>query len=307
MVTRGREIIMVRSVFKYAKQNGLIEREINYGSEFAPPSNAEKRKARAKRKLDSGKRMFEAAEIKAMLAKALPQLKAMILLAINGGLGNTDCATLPKTAIDLKAGWIDFPRPKTGVDRRFPLWPETVKALREAMDSRPDAKDAAHDGLVFLTRLGQPWVRYDLETSTDDKGRLQMNGKAADAVATATAKLLNELGIKRPGLSFYALRHTFETIAGGCKDQVAVDYVMGHVDPSMAAVYREQIDDARLQSVVDHVHAWLYPPEEGEQDGRGDAEQPAAVPMKTRPRKAKAARIDAAERAGQPFQFRIVG
>ena len=34
---------------------------------------------------------------------------------------------------------------------------------------------------------------------------------------------------------------------------------MGHVDDSMAATYREGIDDSRLQAVVDHVHAWLWP------------------------------------------------
>jgi hypothetical protein len=38
---------------------------------------------------------------------------------------------------------------------------------------------------------------------------------------------------------------------------------MGHVDASMAAVYRERISDARLKAVADHVRQWLFPPEEG--------------------------------------------
>ena len=32
--------------------------------------------------------------------------------------------------LDLQAGWVTFPRPKTGIQRRIPLWPETVAALR---------------------------------------------------------------------------------------------------------------------------------------------------------------------------------
>ena len=55
-------------------------------------------------------------------------------------------------------------------------------------------------------------------------------------------------------MNFYALRHTFETIGGESKDQVAVDLIMGHTDPSMAGHYRERIDDARLKAVTDHVN-----------------------------------------------------
>src|SRR5262249_25782331 len=73
-------------------------------------------------------------------------------------------------------------------------------------------------------------------------------------------KLLRQLKLKREGVSFYALRHSFETIAGESRDQVAVDAIMGHTDESMAARYRERISDERLEAVTDFVHRWLFPP-----------------------------------------------
>jgi hypothetical protein len=49
---------------------------------------------------------------------------------------------------------IDYPRPKTGIARRCPLWPETVAAIRAALAKRPAPKDEADAALVFLTRCG---------------------------------------------------------------------------------------------------------------------------------------------------------
>lgn len=70
--------------------------------------------------------MFEATAIRAVAEAAGPQLEAMVLLGINCGLCNQDVATLPKSALDLKSAWLDYPRPKTGVPRRCPLWPEPL-------------------------------------------------------------------------------------------------------------------------------------------------------------------------------------
>ena len=38
----------------------------------------------------------------------------MILLGINGGMGNHDCATMPLDVVDLEHAWIRYARPKTG-------------------------------------------------------------------------------------------------------------------------------------------------------------------------------------------------
>ena len=72
--------------------------------------------------------------------------------------------------------------------------------------------------------------------------------------------ILRRLKLTRPKLNFYALRHTFETIGGESRDQVAVDHIMGHAREDMASVYRERISDDRLRAVADYVRTWLWPP-----------------------------------------------
>ena len=234
----GNEIQRIRVVFKYAYDTGLIDKPMRYGPTFRRPSKRVLRKARQA----NGPRMFEAHEIRAMLDAAGVQLKAMILLGINCGFGNADCAGLPRKALELDGGWVNYPRPKTGVERRCPLWPETVKALQKALKARPKPRDKADAELVFITKYGQPWAK-----NTSD-----------NPVTKETAKLLKELGIQRRGVNFYALRHSFETIGGDARDQVAVDHIMGYARDDMASVYRERISDERLRAVTDHVRRWLF-------------------------------------------------
>ena len=51
-----------------------------------------------------------------MIDSAGVPLKAMLLLGINCGMGQSDIANLPKSHVDLERGWLDSPRRKTGVD-----------------------------------------------------------------------------------------------------------------------------------------------------------------------------------------------
>jgi len=272
VVTLKNEINRCKIVFKFAHDQHHIKEKVRFGQSFQKPSAKMLRKARN----DAGPRMFEANELQLMLnalggkkvtlarvdeetgkpaevsLKRDPIMRAMLLLAVNCGFGNTDVASLPQSAIDLEAGWVDFPRPKTEVRRRIPLWPETVEALREAIAKRPENAANRHDGsLCFLTVQGNRWVRVG--PSSNPEKFVTVN-----TIAHKFSKLLKSLDINgRRG--FYALRHTFETIAGESKDQVAVNAIMGHVVFSRAAAYRERISDERLQDVVGVVRAWLWP------------------------------------------------
>ncbi len=233
----------------FAEKNGLIKVSSRnlFGTQFEKPNAKTIRRDRNA----AGPNLFEREEILRILNACDPQLKAMVLLGINGGLGNTDVAQLCKSRIDFTTGWLDYPRPKTEISRRIPLWPETLEVLQEWLPHRPKSTDPANAGLVFLTVKGNRWARVN--RSEDGKYT------AIDALSARFKKLLRSLDINgRRSLGFYCLRHCFETYGGESRDQVAVNAVMGHVDPSMAANYRHRISDERLHFVVNVVRDWLF-------------------------------------------------
>ena len=252
-VTVANTIQMVRTIFQFATKNQLVAQPVLYGTEFMPPPRRVIRAARQAR----GPRMFEAKELQVILEQSREAMRAMILLGINCGFGNHDVTSLSTAHLDLDRGWVDFPRPKTAIPRRCPLWPETVQALRETLTHRRRAVSKAHVDLVFITTAGKAYhndVENYAKLSSDPTATVHGNA----VVSTAFRRLLTKLGIYRAGLGFYALRHTFETIAGDTRDQVAVDSIMGHDRGDMATVYRERIDPDRLWAVVYHVHHWLW-------------------------------------------------
>jgi integrase len=248
-VRLANEIQRVRSVFKYGYEAGLIDRPVRYGPNFKKPSSKVLRKERTRK----GRRTFDPKELRAVLDAAEAPLKAMILLGINCGFGNTDVATLPMQALDLQDGWVDYPRPKTGVPRLVPLWPETIQAIRDSLAIRPAPKNESHAGLVFITKRGRSFAA--------GHSHWRVAGEMAKLLQRTTVKRSEkEQSVYRPGLSFYALRHTFQTIGDEARDPVAVQAVMGHAPYAndMATVYRERISDDRLRAVVDHVRTWLF-------------------------------------------------
>jgi integrase len=251
LVSLANEIRVVRIIVKYGIDTGMIEQQLRLNVAFKAPS---KKSLRTEKNLKPA-RMLDADQLRLVLGAAARQQRAMILLGINCGFGQADVSALPESAVNLKAGWIDFPRPKTAVRRRCPLWPETIEALREAFAKRPQPTDERAIGKAFITRTGTLYVR------SITKGEQIDDIVQVDGVALEFGKLLTKLKLKRPGLNFYCLRHGFETIAGESADQVAVSHIMGHAPASsdMAAVYRERISDERLQRVVDVVRKWLWP------------------------------------------------
>lgn len=236
--TLGNEIQRVRTIFRYAFEAGLLPSPVRYGPSFRKPSKKLVRMARA----EKGLRMFEAADLRKLIDSIRPPFQAMVLLGINVAFGNSDCGRLPLSALDLEGGWVRFPRPKTGIDRRAKLWPETIASLKAAIEKRKAPASPDLDGLVFLTQFGTCYAKDTKE----------------NPISKRMTAAVQALGIHREGLNFYALRHTFRTIADESRDRPAVDLIMGHADDSMADAYRERIGDDRLIAVSNHVRTWLF-------------------------------------------------
>lgn len=150
IVTLKNEINRCRIIFKYAYDQRLIIEPVTYGQSFEKPSARSLRKARN----DAGPKLFEAEELRRIIDASDPWLRAMILLGINGGLGNTDVANLPQSAIDFDSGWLTYPRPKTEVQRRIPLWHMTQSAIKEAIAARPAPKAPVTHTFAFLQFRG---------------------------------------------------------------------------------------------------------------------------------------------------------
>lgn len=236
----GNEIGRVRVLFNYGSpdRSGILKEAVKFGVVFRRPSKKSQRIHRAAKPT----RMFTPETIQAAINEARPQLQAMTLLAINCGLGNNDCAQLERRHLDLAKGWLTYPRPKTGIWRRAKLWPETIETLRAVLNKRPDDLPTELAPRVFITKYRKSWEGTNSSCPISHQFR----------------KLLIAAKVYRTGLSFYSLRHTFQTVGERSGDQTAVAVIMGHADESMAAVYREHFDDARLERVTETVRAWVY-------------------------------------------------
>lgn len=120
--------------------------------------------------------------------------KAILLLCLNGGLGNSDIARVRLHHVG--GAWLDLERGKTGIDRHIPLWPETQAAIQAAIASRHNPK-----GLdwMFLSKHGGPLVVVrELGTHTD-------------LLSEGFSRVAKLAGIYRSRMGLYWCRHTFQT------------------------------------------------------------------------------------------------
>jgi integrase len=108
------------------------------------------------------------------------------------------------------------------------LRPDTAEHLREYLRLRGEvAADA--DGTPLFS------------TSIRHRHRL-----TRECIRAHTVKFLQRAGLKRPGISNHALRHTAATLGYlHTGDLRAVQELLGHTDPRMTARYTHVVDMAK--------------------------------------------------------------
>ena len=243
-------IVLTRTVFKWLYSMGLIESPMRYGDDFGVPTKA----AIRRRKSKEGAKSFDREEILTILdgtatmgKPVRKEWRAMVLLGVNGGLGCADLSHIEFRHLDLDAAILDFPRVKNGATRVVSLWPETVSAIREYLDERPEPREGLEE-IVFLNSKGNYWTRGGDANSSRYSG--------ADRQFRA---LLKRLELHQPGNSFYGLRRSYRTAVDDHPDRHAIRLTMGHVGADIGeSVYVQYIENGRLRSVAEHARQWLF-------------------------------------------------
>lgn len=240
-----REMTCIKACMAWAWENGYMKEPARYGSMFDKPSKAETRRERHQKDQEHGKPVLTPEDARRLLEASSGQLKAMILLGLNGGYGNEDCSVLRWD--DIKGDTVDQARHKSGIPRCVTLWPETLAELAAVEKS---------DDLVFITRWGNQWHPTDAIGQEFDKLLVKVGLKEYEKrIVKVGDEEIEKDGkvIKGRGLGFYCLRRTFATIADECGDEHAKRRIMGQSFPGMNDSYVKRIAPARIKAVTDSV------------------------------------------------------
>lgn len=260
---RKRVQAYLKAVFRWGTANGYCPLP-NFGTAFkAPPTTkAAMRKEKARLGIaDHSDRILTGEEIDQLLKGAQPNLKALILLGVNCGLGPADLGRMKWHHIDLENGVLNYPRGKTGTPRIGFLWKRTRKALervRTLKYTKEAIEKLGNNASVFLTKKRQPYYR-EVERIIDNK---LIAVYAVNAVTTTFAR--HAKALKLNGVSFYRLRHTMKTLGKKARDADALNLMMGHKCNTVATVYdHEEIEFSRIRRVAIVIKRQLWPISKG--------------------------------------------
>jgi integrase len=191
----NRELACLRTLFNKAIEWGKLE--------MSPVA-----KVRRFREPPGRERILEPAEAQRLIGAASPELRLVLIIALNTGMRRAEILSLRWRAVDIGGGVINIENSKSGKSRKVPM----NALVREALRALP--RVASSD-----------YVFYNPETKTHIK-----DVRRGFQASCARAEI--------KGLRLHDLRHTFATwwiTAGG--DLVALSKILGHASIQMTMRY----------------------------------------------------------------------
>lgn len=203
---------------------------------------------------------FDLGEIRKLWCAAGRRMRCFIALGLNCGYGQRDISELRVHEIDLKGGYIERRRSKTGVRCRHKLWPVTVELVKSEM-----VRGGQRDDRVFVTVRGNPLV------NTQWRGEKLYR---TDSIACLFRRLLKKVGIDG-GRSFYSLRKTGASEIEAI-DPTVTELYLAHAERGMKRNYAER-NWATLDGALDELATRLDLPKSegktGQESGQGRSSQ----------------------------------
>lgn len=293
-------ITFVRQMARWCWDNRkltLLKEPVEFGQDFGRYADAQMEIHRQRQELAHGVKIWTPANVQTILDACDPISRAMFLLSINCGFTSKDVAWLPFELIDWKREAIFFfPRPKTTRQRILPLWPETIEAIKLALEKRPAPKDGEElvwqcpvtlrqwkaKDMLFITKFGRVWWRELADRETDPTA----SGKNDAVTYRFKREIFKDLGpdMNKPGKGFGTGRPTFRSAISDHPDREAKLWVMGHKQAGMDGHYlkatkaaldsiRQVVDLARERLLLDsqrvRVTDFMYGPLLLPWDGKG--------------------------------------
>ena len=174
-------------------------------------------------------------------AQTYAVLKACILLAVNCGFGQSDCADLRISDISArtKTKRINRVRTKTGIARSFLMWDETYEVLK------PFMKGKSENDIVLLQPNGKPLIH-----GADE-------GKSTDVIGSRFKRYLARFDMKKGETdprSFRAIRKSVATYwmrVGGLE---ARSFILQHKDGLIGRFYSANDSNLKRMDEISMQH-----------------------------------------------------
>jgi len=206
--TVNREIACLKTLFSKAVEWGRLE--------TSPAARVKKLKEPPARE-----RIMDVAETRRLVEAAGPEVRPVIIIALNTGMRRNEILSLHWRDLDLRRGVITIEDSKSGKSRKVPM------------------NEAVHEVLRGLPRTeGVEFVFYNPETGTHVK-----DIKTGFKAACARAKIV--------GLRLHDLRHTAASkmVEAGV-DLVTVSKILGHASIQMTMRYAHPTPENMRSAVL---------------------------------------------------------